>query len=282
MRAVILTALSIFGDVGAADPRPAAFKEPIEKVQSLLLNRKRIEALNRLTEIKPLKAAEKKEWAELAFDVATRFLTDKGQRSFELGQSQIPGQGASAIKHLMEAKALEEGNYQIEVAIARVHIAQEDCAAAKATLEALNSEVAMAAEIHELLLQSAWCLEDQLMADNLIRKKTVDTKLSLALIRTHQAWVKWRQKEPERALALLKEAISQDPRNPAVLYWLWRVEKDQELEAEAVAQVFVKRCRGRDADIRRRTFSMVEFCLRLMEVEAYLKGKGADTQDGNS
>ncbi len=281
-RAVILTALSISPLGVNAIVKKSAFNDAIEKVQSLLLNKKRVEAIKFLIEIKPTKAAEKKEWAEVSQDVATRFLTDKGQRSFELGQSQIPAQGANALKHLNEAKALEEGNYEVEVAIARVHLIQDDCKSAKTVLGALNPEMAMASEIQELLLQVVWCLDDQTEAEVIARKKGSDVKIPQVLMRTNQAWLKWKLKEPDRALSLLREAVTQDPQNPAILYWLWRVEKDQDLDAEPVAQVFVKRCRARDADIRRRTFSMVEFCLRLTEVEAYLKGKGADTQDGNS
>jgi hypothetical protein len=148
-------------------------------------------------------------------------------------------------------------------------------------LEPLLPELAMGAEIQELMLQAAWCLEDQTLADAITRKKLNDVKLSPALVKANQGWAKWKLKEPDKALSFLKEAIAAEPRNPAVLYWLWRIQKEQDLNGEPAAQAFANRCRAREADIRRRTFSMVEFCLRLAEVEAYLKGKGAETQDAN-
>lgn len=282
-RAVLTTALFIFSASGNSSAKPNAAYAAIEKAQSLLLHRKRQEALTALADIKnsPLTPGEKKELAEFAQEAATRFLTDKGQRSFELGQSQIPFQAANALKHLKEAQALEDGNYQIEVALARVNLIQEECTAAKTILEPLFPELAMGAEIQELLLQVAWCLEDQTLAEAVTRKKSNEVKLSPALVKANQGWMKWKLKEPEKALNFLKEAVAAEPRNPAVLYWLWRIQKDQDLSGEPAAQAFANRCRAREADIRRRTFTMVEFCLRLAEVEAYLKGKGAETQDAN-
>lgn len=278
-----MAALFLFMTAGPATAKPTPFTAAMEKAQNLLFHRKRQEAIKVLVNLREghLAGPEKREFAELSQEVATRFLTDKGQRSFELGQSQIPLQAASALKHLKEAQALEEGNYQIEVAMARIHLIQEDCATAKTILEPLHAELAMGQEILELLLQAAWCLEDQALADSTVRRRGPEAKLSAALIKANQGWAKWKQKEPERALSLLKDAVGAEAQNPATLYWLWKIQKERDLNAESAAQAFTNRCQAREVDIRRRTFSMVEFCLRLAEVEAYLKGKGAETADGN-
>lgn len=262
----------------------ASVHETIGKAQQLLLTRQRQQAIKSLNHLRlsgTLTAAEKKEVAEALRDAGERFLTDKGQRSFELGQSQLPGQGATALKHLKEAQNLEHGNYAIEIALARTHLVLEDCTAAKAALDPLEPEVAFGSEILELELTVTWCLNEESQAEAIGRKKGAEIKLSPALLKANQAWVKWRQKDLEKSHGLLKEAIGLDSQNPAVLYWLWRVTKELERNAEPVAEAYVKRCRGRDADIRRRTFSMVEFCLRLPEVEAYLKGKGSESLDGS-
>jgi hypothetical protein len=279
------TAFCVFSAGVFVQAKSQSVEESLAKAQGLLVSRQRREALKELTQSKDLiglKPAAKKEITEAIREAAVRFLTDKGQRSFELGQSQIPLQAANSLKHLREAQKLEDGNYQVELAVARVHIVRDDCAAAKVLLGQLDPEVALATEIVELQLITAWCLEDDVQAESLIRKKPVDAKIATGLVRTNQAWLKWRQKDPEKALGLAKEAISLDAQNPATLYWFWRIQKENDLNASAVAQAFVKRCQGREVDIRRRSFSMVEFCLRLPEVEAYLKGQGADSQDGNS
>lgn len=268
--------------MGAA-PKVAVGKSPITRAQEFLVNRNRQSAISVLQQARNsnLKAEEKEELNEALKDVATRFLTDKGQRSFELGISQLPLQANSALTHLREAEALEDGNFQILEAMLRASLAAEDCKAALKLLPKLTPLSAVMPQILELELQAYWCLERNEDVELLLKRKALESKLSLTMQKVASAWLKWKNQESDKAIAGLREAAASDAKNPAILYWLWRIEKEQEMDAQAAALAFSKRCRGYEAEFRRHSSSMIEMCLHLPAVEAYLKAKGAENPDAN-
>ncbi|MGE0762909.1 MAG: tetratricopeptide repeat protein [Bdellovibrionales bacterium] len=270
----------------AKPPVPPAkapdFKDVLAQAQELLLNKKRNEALQKLQQLRAqnsLKPTEREELNEATKEIATRFLTDKGQRSYELGLSRLPAQAATALTHLRAAELLEDGNAQIQEAVVRALLANEDCKTAAKEAAVLQSLSAVFSQLQELQMQIAWCLDDAAEVESLLKRKAAENRLTPHLQKLAAAWLKWRQKDPERAVTLLREVVATDPKNPAALYWLWRVQKEQDLDAQAAAAAFTKRCRLYEVEFRRRTSPMIEMCLHFNEVEAYLKAKGAEGAD---
>jgi hypothetical protein len=289
-RAAFLTlggvALSFLINTNIWAAKVSTTKEAVARAQELFLHKNRQAALKILLQARqtnaPSKGPERDELNEAFKDAATRFLTDKGQRSFELGISQLPAHSSSALTHLREAEATEDGNAQVQEAIVRSQIAAEDCKGAAKTLQELKDFAIALPQIPELELQVGWCTEDLSGVELLIKRKAPETKLTVSLSKVANAWVKWRQSEPEKALSLLREVVATDSRNPAVLYWLWKIEAAQDQDAQAAAAAFAKRCRNHEAEFRRRSSSMIEMCLHITEVEAYLKSKGAENPDESS
>jgi hypothetical protein len=261
-RAVFLVALAFF-----VSTTNGASTEIISRAQKLLLEKKRTEAIALLTSVPPTKT----ENIEALKEVAERFLTDKGQRSYELGLSQLPRNLAIAEKHFQAAQEMENGNLLVELGLIRNHIFQDQCQLARQRITGIKALQIISPTLVELELQIQWCLEDI--------QSIPSPRLSGALQKIHQAWLKWRNKEFDLAYKLAKDAIALEPKNPAVLFWLWKVQKDLNTSALATAEAFVDRCRSGDAEIRRRASSMIEFCLRSSEVESYLNSLGRDNQN---
>ncbi len=284
VRAIFIVKIALFISVTVpANAKQNAFKAQLLRAQETFLGKDRTGAIKILQQIRTtgLKPEERDELNETLKDVATRFLTDKGQRGYELGISQLPGQAASALNHLREVESVESGNLRIQIAILRAHLAGDDCRSAARMVPMLSSLFWVFPKLNELEMQLAWCLEKSDDIQELLKRKTNETKLSPALQKTASAWLKWRDKENDKALALLREAAMAEPANPAILYWLWRVEKDQGADAQAAATAFSKRCRNYEAEYRRHSGSMIEMCLHRSEVEAYLKAKGTESSDAD-
>lgn len=265
-------------------------KEPssnvLARAQDLFVHKRRKEALRLLLDAKALvsgKATEKEAIKEGIIDVATRFLTDKGQKAFELGQSQLPAQASLALASLREAEGQEDGNLQIGLAIIRTYLVNDDCRAAKKVFDAFIELVPFSTELQEVELQLAWCLEDLTLCEGAGRRKTAEQKLSATNLKVNSAFLKWNKGELEKAAQTAKEAVALEPQNPAALYWLWKIQKDRELLEETMppAQAFVQTCRAKEPNVRRRSGTMIEMCLRSSEVEAYLKSKGVENNEGS-
>lgn len=284
--ASFLVALLI-SDVGAwAADKAQPPSQVVRRAQDLALHHRRKEALKLLEEnllLALAKTSERESLRETLADLANRFISDKGQRGFELGQSLLPAQPAQALHHFQEAEKLEDGNLQVALGMVRAHLAADDCRAAEASLEGLEHLYSVSAALQELAIEVAWCREDQSKVEALIKVAPGDQRLSAATIKTANAWIKWMSSDAVKAASLIREAVAADPQNPAALYWLWRVEKDTDRDPDEVtvpaAQAFLQRCRGKEREIRRRQAALIEMCLRVAEVEAYLKTR--PTENGN-
>ena len=271
-----------FSFLGSPKCFAAGGKEAIARAQELFLNKNRQAAVKVLLQARTaggMKATEREELNESLKESATRFLTDKGQRSFELGISELPMQATIALTHFREAQTFEDGNVQIKEALVRGLMAAEDCKSARKEMEQLAPLASALPQLVELELEVAWCLDDVTEVENLIKRKASEQKPSPQLLKLATAWLKWRQNEAERSILLLREVIAVESKNPAALYWLWVIQKEQNLDAQAAATAFSKRCRNHEVEFRRRSSPMIEMCLHLNEVEAYLKTKGAENAD---
>jgi hypothetical protein len=259
----------------------ATVSDEIAKSHELLLNKDRIKAIENLRRYRSLqgqnlKANEKTELNEALVEISTRFLSDKGQRLYELGLSKLPSQPAEAISTLKLAEKEENGNIQIALSLARAQFIAEDCQAAKKTLIPLLEGAALTGETHELLLLVYFCLDDAEAIEALLKKKTNEFRMPPLELKLAQGWLRRRAKEYERARSFLREAHQIDGQNPAVLYWTWRIEKDLSLDTQPAGDSYVTRCRGKEADVRRHLAPMIEGCLKLSEVEADLKQRASE------
>ncbi len=281
--ALLLFAQAIFAETKVKDSRATV----LERAQDLFVHKRRKEALRLLLDSKSLlsgKAAEREAVRDGIVDVATRFLTDKGQKAFELGQSQLPAQAGLALASLREAESLEDGNLQVGLAMIRAHLVSDDCRAAKKVLDAHAELIPYLMELQEVEIQLAWCLEDSSTAEIVGRRKLSEQKLSSANLKINSAWLKWNKSDLDKAAQLAKEAVQMEPQNPAVLYWLWKIQKERDMVEESIApaQALVQTCRAKEPNVRRRSGTMIEMCLRSSEVEAYLKAKGVESNEGSS
>ncbi len=250
----------------------------ISSAQELFLKKKRQLALRLLLKSPPqLSQSKMREgWQSVAQDMATRFFTDQGQKSYELGVSQLPRNLRTAEAHFKEAKEIEDGNLDVDLGLLRAQIMSEECQNAKITLLAVKPLILIAPQISDYEVQIAICLKDEALIEVFLKRKIVDAKIDSPLNRLATGWLKLQAKDLIRAQTAFKDLIGLEPTNPAALYWLFVTQRELEANAVAAAEAFSKNCRNFEEDIRRRKRPLIEYCLHLPEIEAYLKSNKSE------
>lgn len=286
LKAAVTTVAFLFSAAVFGAPKQTSTPQVVHRAQDLAIHHRRTEAIKLLTDAlasPSIKSSERESLREALADLAERFITDKGQRSFELGQSLLPAQPAQALHHFGEAAKVEDGNLQVSIAIVRAQLISEDCRGAIATLAPLAPLRMASTVMQELELEAYWCREDQAKVEEISKLTGFEQRLSNANLKVAGAWLKWVAGDSVKAAVQLREALTMDTQNAGALYWLWKIEKDSDKEGEigqAAAEAYLKRCRGRDTDIRRRQGSLIEMCLKISEVENFLKAKAAESGSG--
>lgn len=249
-------------------------KEVLARAQQKFLARQRVEALRILREISidSLSPAEKEEWLDSEKDMATRFFSDKGQKLYEQGLSQLMDQPQLAYGSLTEAQKIEQSHALVAIAQIRAKYALEDCSAAKKILD--DEDVpfqVLGAESAELRLLIGICLKDGAEIEALLKRKGSENPLSAIMQKLAAAWLKYQEEDAEKAELLLREARALDPQSLAVLYFGAKWSLGSNVKRKNEGEKFLQRCKDSAQSVRRRTISMAELCYRRADLESELK-----------
>lgn len=249
-------------------------KEVLGRAQQKFLARQRVGALRILREIgvESLGPTEKEEWLEAEKVMATRFFSDKGQKLYEQGLSQLMDQPQLALGSLNEAQKIEQSHVLVAIAQIRAKYATEDCSAAKKILD--DEDVpfqVLGSESAELRLLVGICLKDSAVVEALLKRNSSENPLSAVMQKLAAAWLKYLEEESEKAEALLKEARALESQNLAVLYFGAKWPLGSNMKSKDEGEKFLQRCKDFAQSVRRRTISMAELCYRRAEIENELK-----------
>lgn len=276
MRAALICAALFFS--GRSFSKEQNSTEVIEAAQQLLLAKKRQEALQNLVKFKQQKIRSTKEIKALngaIVEIAERFLTERGQKLFELGISHIPAQPKEALESLTAAKKIEEGNSLIAISLGKAYLILERCAEARQEWESVEDLSGSIDAVHELAIHLGWCGKDEKFISEYISKRP---NLSPTITKVAQGWLKQKEKNTISAIALFQEAVHLNTKNVAGWYWLWQAKTTAKETAEEPTAQFIKNCRLS----RRNGFSQLifsEFCFHLVEIEAYQKTLTSQGED---
>ena len=279
-RAVLLrVALSLLSFSASAK---TGVTQTIEQAQAMLVQNHRIEALNHLSTAlaaSGLLPADRRRLLEVQEQIATRFVTDAGQKVFELAQTQLFANPQQALRRLKEAEALEPGNLAIGLATVRAHLLREACDDAQKAIDDLQVLKITNNSVAELTLSALNCSEKYDELAKVLTRFSVSLKGSAALIKLTQARSQLKNGETQKALDLLREGLVLDTQFPLNLYWFWKVSQKLGEEADGRAEEYVRLCKSPTPQLRRKYLNSPEICLRITEVEAYLKTRPAETSE---
>lgn len=266
-------ALFLFPTLAAHSEKKQNDTSPFLQAQDLLLKKKRQLAVKLLLKAQPpmSRPKDREVWLETLTDISTRFLTDQGLKSYELGTSQVPRNLKIAENHFHEAESVEDENLDVQLALARVQLMSEECQKSKLILLNIKALSMIRLQINELLLQVDLCLKDEPSVETFLKRKMMDSKLESITNKVAQGWLKLQAKDFLKAQSHLKEALNSEPSHVGALYWLYVTQRELDNEEFSAAEAFQRNCRNFEEDIRRRNRPMIEYCLHLPEVEAYLK-----------
>ncbi|HEX7674406.1 MAG TPA: hypothetical protein VF412_09550 [Bdellovibrio sp.] len=271
--AVLAVALSL-PQTSFSQNKSETYKDIIEKAYNLSLQKDRQQALNILItalqkENRPQAVAELRKAVN---DVATVFISDKAQQTYEAGISLRKTDPVQAMGKLNEAVRIEADNLSIIVELARVMIAKGDCSGAldllskQAKLLPYNEELKLSSA-QALLCQSSW-VEYGKLYDSTEVKKSPLQKFWLALEVERYFKIKNFTKSQE-ILSIVKKT---DGKYPEVSYWGWKLANTAKKTDPEDAQKYVMTCKNISANQYRQYMIDPMLCRHLTEVEADLKG----------
>ena len=250
------------------------YQDIIEKAYNLSLQKDRTQAVTIL--LAALKKESKKSTAQkelsAALDQVSKvFYSDKAQQLYELGLSLKSTDPSLSASKLQEAARLEPENASIEVALARLALANGDCAAVAGRLMKQKDLVIAIEDLRLVAAQTALCQGK--FNDYLTSKNGNDVKNSSlsSFWQTAEMEYLYRTgafaKVQEAALSLQK----QDPSFPEALYWQWKSELELKIKADKVGQKYLSQCKTLNSRQQRVFLPEPMLCRRTPEVESFLK-----------
>lgn len=252
----------------------AAELPAISKAQKLFLENKRTLATQVLREAmlkeKPGTTAYK-ELAETLREISMRFLTDRGQKLFELGETLAQQNPKGAADRYREALLVEDNNTQALFALSLVLLAQQKCGEAEKSLNEAVVENPGYWEAQLLLAPTLLCLE-----------KEQEFSLQLARLEKVESVPKWWTKyfrarfllNTEQALAaraLFETVRSEEKAFPESYFWLWSAEKDVPPPPRTLAQKYVSICKNLTSKARAQFKFEPNLCRDTEKVDVWLK-----------
>jgi hypothetical protein len=271
-RATLIVAL--FFALGAKNVSVETYQDIIEKAYNLSLQKDRTQAVSVL--LGALKKESKKSMAQKELGVALEqvakvFYSDKAQQLYELALSLKSTDPSVSLSKLQEAARMEPDNTSIEVAVARLAIANGDCATAAGRVLKQKDLLSSIEELRLVAAQVALCQGK--FPEYLAQKGNVDLKSSslssfwqaaeLEYLYRTSAFIKVQ----EAALALQ----NQDPGFPEALYWEWKAGVELKVKADKAGQKYLSQCKTMNSRQIRVYLPEPMSCRRTTEVESFLK-----------
>ena len=268
-----MKALSLFfclayaGTVGAEQPA-------IIKAQKLFLENNRSQATLTLREAMQKEkpgTPTYRELAEMLKDLSSRFLTDRGQKLFELGETLSLQNPKGAADRYLEALSVEDKNTQILFALSLALLAQQKCGEAEKTLTDATFENPGFWEAQLLLAPTLLCLEKGGdFSAQLVRMEKVET-MPKWWIKYFRARYLLSEEQPLAARALLESIRTEEKSFPESYFQLWTIEKDSQPPPMLMAQKYVGLCKNLSPKTRAQFKFEPNLCREAEKVDVWLK-----------
>lgn len=280
---LIIGSLLIF-HAAAVAVKPAKvgkLESKLQKVQELVLGGQRELAIKALDELKEQSSseAERKEIQETRTKVANIFLTDKGQKLFEMGQSLVWTNAKQAKASLQEALEVEAGNIQIRLSLARIFLLESDCRKAQEQIDASKAVDPADEHVTLLLGQSLLCAGEKEKAINALKQAEKNIKDNRAMLNYLFAKISLQQGQLVEAKNFADLAKKEDPSFPEAYEILWRISRAQEKAEDILAEKYVTLCKEVNLKLRKRYQDEPMLCSQALELGAELGKKTTETVD---
>jgi lipopolysaccharide biosynthesis regulator YciM len=238
----LIFSLVASSSAGIAETAGRNSKNLAERAEDLVLKSKRKAALVLLAgEWRISRGAVKAALASKMDELARVFLSENGQKSFELGQSMSLEKAAIAESHYMDALKSEDGNVNILMAIAALRIREKNWNQALDTLETVLKTLPSSSEAR------LWRIETLLAA-----AKTEDAKLELEAqgpelektdLEELQTKILVHQEKWAEAAAKVTELLKRQPENPELYLLKFKIEQAEQKSGYEPAQKYLELCK---------------------------------------
>lgn len=204
--------------------------------------------------------------------LSTVFLSNEGQRLFELAESiRHAGQPGYTVKY-EEALKLEDANWSVLLGHALGLLREQNCRAAEEVLNLARKIHPYKSETRLLLFRAQVCREEPLLTIKIVSEASIDKGLILYkwIVLAQKSYVDGRHEE---ALRYAREAIKTDEKFPTGYYWAWKaLSNDTEAKSGLdEAQRYLSLCKGLSPALRRKYNLEPLLCVDLDAVESYIK-----------
>lgn len=276
-RATVSVALFFAISAGAAsgdESKTETYHDLIEKAYNLSLQKDRTQAVGLLVagiKREGKKGNSSKDLLQTLNQVATIFYSDKAQQLYELGISLKITDPTLALAKLQEADRLEPENLSINLELARISIAQNDCDNASSRLKKMKDEVDLLEEPKLVQAQAHLCLGQ--LEDYQKNRAQIDLKKSNFGLYWQMADVIYAFKSGSfvKAKDEAHALQAQDKQFPEPFYWDWKSAQEQKLKADLAAQKYMSGCKSLSARQMRDYSKEPTLCRHTTEVETFLK-----------
>jgi predicted Zn-dependent protease len=260
-------ALAFASTAGAADGVSAA----IEKAQGLALKKNRREAAqilrNEITNL-PANSKNRPKLIEALAQITTIFLTDKGQRTFETGQSIMFDNPDLAMGRFNEALAMEDGNISVLQNIARLQMTKLDCEGARSTIDNARAINPYFAELALLEARDLLCLKDyEVFREKMKALPAPLTGWDASFSQYLLAQDFLEQNMYKKALELLTKVSEEQGKFPEVYYYLWKAGAGLNRDTEAWKLRYASLCKSIGPKEKKQFAQEPRLCVNLKEVE---------------
>ncbi len=254
------------GSIAHSSPAPA-----IVRARELVVLRDRPAALNVLKEAISVEKVGSRR-AELLREqsrLASLFLTNEGQRAYELAESiRYSGQPSFMSKY-DEAEKLEGPNWQILVGRGLGHLQQKNCQKALLDLSAAEALDPQREEVAILRAKAEVCDGVPVLSQT---DAKLDTVKNWSLFKkTFLAQRAFEEGRSEEALKMAREISQLDDQFPMGYYWAWQSLKGEVKQGMDEGLRYLKLCKNLGAAVRRKYFLEPDLCINTEAVEEFIK-----------
>lgn len=273
MQTLFLSFLFALSSITFAAEHPA-----IAKAQRLFLNSKRSLATQVLRDAllkEKTGTPTHKELSDTLREMSMRFLTDRGQKLFELGETLSQQNPKGAADRYREALAVEDNNTQALLALGLVLLAQQKCEEAEKPLNDAILEYPGYWEAQLLLAPTLLCLERTQEFSTQLSKLEKMEGVPKWWVKYYRARFLFNEEQPLAAKALFENIRTEEKSFPESYYWIWSLEKDSVPPLQSSAQRYVRICKNLSSKIRGQFKYEPNLCRETEKVDVWLKAHSA-------
>ncbi len=263
-----------------AEPKPTV--KSIEKARELLLAGKREKALSMVNDLigSEKEAENRQRLLREGQKLATFFITESGQKLFELGESMNETNPELAEEKYRASLNDEGPNLKILNSLSLLKLKEKNCVEAsrwnKEALKAFNKMI----ESQAIGLQIMACNSDFEGISKKLNEQEVDSPLlKLTVVKILMARSKIQNDQVKEGLEMLREASEVEPSYPELWYWRWKLDPEDGYIQGAYLEKYITICKKMTPRLKRDYRKSSVVCMYISEAEKALKRSGADSDE---